>query len=136
LRKPLSCNLRTGHLRGLTLIEVLIAVVILGIVGVAAGVGLQSAANVSGGVDDRLWISQQLSTTVEKLHDTPYASLSSGSTVSDSDRNGKTYVISWTVLEIDPAAPTASPPVAKTASGLKQISVTLNGSTLITWISQ
>ena len=122
--------------RGLTLIEVCFAIVILSIVGVAAAVGLQSAANVSGGVDNRLWIAQQLSSKAENLRDTPYASLTSGSATSDPDRNGKTYIICWTALEIDPASPTASPPVAKPNSGLKQITLTLNGSTLVTWMSQ
>jgi prepilin-type N-terminal cleavage/methylation domain-containing protein len=129
-----------GRRRGLTLIESMLAMVILSIVGVGAGVGLQSSVGASSAVEDKLWASAQLSAKVESLRDTAYASLLSGATTSDVDRNGATYTITWTVLEIDPASPTSSPAVAKAGSGLKQITVSISGSrnaqSLVTWISQ
>jgi prepilin-type N-terminal cleavage/methylation domain-containing protein len=122
--------------RGFTLIEAMLCLAILSIVGLGASVGLQSLAHNPDQSENLLWTSQQLKSTLENLRDTPYASLLTGSKTSDADHDGITHTIAWTVLEIDPAQPTASPPVAKTNSGLKQITVSLNGQSSITWISQ
>jgi prepilin-type N-terminal cleavage/methylation domain-containing protein len=122
--------------RGFSLIESMMAMVILSIVGIGAGVGLQSMAGSSSAIEDRVWTAQQMSAKLENLRDLAYASQLSGSSTSDADRSGSTYLISWIVVEIDPAAPTASPPTAKTNSGLKQITLTMNGQSLVTWVSQ
>jgi prepilin-type N-terminal cleavage/methylation domain-containing protein len=125
-----------GHFRkrGFSLLEVILALVTLSIVALGAGIGLQSITRGSDQVEWRLWFSNQLSSSVESLRDTAYASLVTGTKASDADRNGHTYPISWTVLEIDPASPTLV--TAKANSGLKQLVVTLNGQTVSTWISQ
>jgi type II secretory pathway pseudopilin PulG len=122
--------------RGMTLVECLIFLTIFSIVCVAAGVGLQSISRAPGAVESRLWTSQQIATKVESLRDTAYTSLVSGSTTSQTDFNNDTYTMTWTVTEIDPAYPSASPPISKASSGLKQIVVTMNGQSLTTWVSQ
>jgi Tfp pilus assembly protein FimT len=127
---------RAGCHRGVTLIECLILVVILGIVGVAAAVGLASVSKAPGGLEDALWDSQQIISKIENLRDTTYGSLVSGTSTSDADYRNTTYTVSWTVTEIDPASPTANPPVVKANSGLKQLTVSMNGRSLTTWVSQ
>jgi Tfp pilus assembly protein PilV len=125
--------------RGFTLMEAMLALVTLTIIGVGAGVGLQSLAKVSSGVEDRLWISSQLISEVEQLRGTPYASLVSGSTTSDADRDGKTYPINYAVREIDPNNPTNT----LAGSGLKEVTVTITLSSsplttrsVVTWLYQ
>jgi hypothetical protein len=120
----------------LSLIECIVLMVVMSIVSVGAGVGLQSVSRSWGGVDDKLWTSQQLISKMESLRDTAYASLASGSSTSDANYKGTTYTITWTVTEIDPAKPTQYPPAAKANSGLKQLTVSMNGQSLSTWISQ
>ena len=83
-------------------------------------------------VEDRLFISSQVTSTLENLRDTPYASLASGSATSDADRKGNTYAISWTVREIDPNNP-ATP---KNNSRLKELTVSCNGQSVMTWVIQ
>jgi prepilin-type N-terminal cleavage/methylation domain-containing protein len=122
--------------RGFTLLEAMVCLTILSIVGLGASVGLQSVAHNPDQAENRLWTCQQLNSTLEDLRDTAYASLLSGSKTTDADHDGATHTLTWTVLEIDPARPTASPPVAKPNSGLKQITVSLNGFSSVTWISQ
>lgn len=119
--------------------EAMLALVTLTIIGVGAGVGLQSLAKVSSGVEDRLWISSQLISEIEQLRGVPYASLVSGSTVSDADRSGKTYAINYAVREIDPNNPTNT----LAGSGLKEVTVTITLSasplttrSVVTWLYQ
>jgi prepilin-type N-terminal cleavage/methylation domain-containing protein len=121
---------------GFTLLEAMLSLSILSIVGLGASVGLQSLAHNPDQSENLLWTAQQLNSTLENLRDTPYASLLTGSKTSDADHDGITHPITWTVLEIDPAQPTVLPPVAKPNSGLKQIAVSLNNQSTVTWISQ
>ena len=100
------------------------------------GVGLQSVARAPTLVERRMWTSSQLASKIESLRDTSYSSLVSGNANSDPDLNNVTYPITWTVTEIDPASPTAVPPVAKAGSGFKQMTMTMNGQSISTWIAQ
>ncbi len=122
--------------RGLSLVECIILMVVFSVVAVAAGVGLQSVSKSWSAVDDKLWTSQQIISKMESLRDTAYASLVSGTSTSDANYKGTTYTITWTVTEIDPTKPTQSPPASKNNSGLKQLTVSMNGQSLSTWISQ
>ncbi len=122
--------------RGFTLVEAMMVLVTLSIVGVAAGIGLQSVSGSPGQIEQRLWNSQQIASTIENLRDTPYASLTSGSKTSDANYKGVTGTITWTVLEIDPAFATSSTPVAKANSGLKQVTVSFNNQSAVTWVAQ
>ena len=112
----------------------MVLMVVFSIIAVGAGVGLKSVSGAPTIGEKRLWTASQLASKIESLHDTAYASLASGSSTSDPDFNNVTYTITWTVTEIDPASPTAVPPVAKTGSGLKQLAVTMNGQSMTTWI--
>ena len=122
--------------RALTLIESMLAVVTLSIVATGTAVGLRSVSHVPGNVEEQLWQSDQLTSTLENLHDTAYASLLSGSRQSDPDYQGNTHTITWTVVEIDPSTPTLYPPTSKANSGLKQVTATIEGQSLTTWVSR
>jgi hypothetical protein len=115
---------------------VIFLLVILGIAGVGAASALTGLARVPDRVESRLWTAMQLASTLEYLRDTPYAALASGTAASDADYANKTHTVTWTVTEIDPASPQASPPVAKANSGLKRIVVTLDGQSMETWVVQ
>lgn len=114
----------------------MVLMVVFSLISVAAGVGLQSVGKSWGGVDDKLWTSQQIISKMESLRDTSYSSLASGSSTSDANYKNVTYAITWTVTEIDPASPTANPPVSKSNSGLKQLTISMNGQSLTTWVAQ
>lgn len=118
--------------RAFTLMEAMLALVTLSIIGLGAGIGLQSVAKADSGIEDRLFTSSQIISTLENLRDTPYASLASGSGTSDADRKGTTYTITWTAREIDPNHPTNN----KNNSGLKELVVTCNGQSMMTWVIQ
>jgi type II secretory pathway component PulJ len=118
--------------RAFTLLEAMLALVTLTIIGLGAGVGLQAVSKSDAALEDRLFVSAQIVSTLENLRDTAYASLASGSATSDASRTGTTYTISWTVREINPANPTAS----KNNSGLKELIVSCNGQSMMTWVIQ
>jgi type II secretory pathway pseudopilin PulG len=126
----------TSRRRAITLIECIVLMVVLSVVSVAAGIGLQSVSKSPSGVENRLWTSQQIASRLESLRDTSYAGILSGSATSDPDYKGVTYTITWTVTEIDPDSPTSTPPITQAGSGFKQIVVSMNGQSMTTWVSQ
>jgi hypothetical protein len=109
---------------------------VFSVISIAAGVGLESVSLAPSRLENRVWTSQQLISKMENLHDTTYSSLVSTTYTSDADYRNTTYTITCTVTEIDPASPTASPPVALAASGLKQIVLSMNGQSITSWVSQ
>jgi type II secretory pathway pseudopilin PulG len=127
---------RRSRRRALTLIECIVLMVVLSIVSVAAGVGLQSVSKSPAGVENKLWTSEQIASKLESLRDTAYGGLTSGSAASDPDYKGVTYTMTWTVTEIDPDYPTNTPPVTQAGSGFKQVVVSMNGQSMTTWVSQ
>ncbi len=118
--------------RGFTLLEAMLALVTLTIIGLGAGIGLQAVSKSDAALEDRLFVSSQIVSTLENLRDTTYASLVSGSAASDAGRKGTTFTITWTVREIDPNNPTKN----KNNSGLKEIVVSCNGQSMMTWVVQ
>ncbi len=128
-----------GCRRAVSLIECIVLMVVFSIISVAAGVGLQSVARSPSGDEAQVWTSQQIISKMESLHDTPYASLASGTATSDADHNNITYTITWTVTcRNRPRQPhrLATRQSPKAGSGLKQIVMSMNGQTVTTWISQ
>ena len=85
--------------RGFTLVEILLAVILLGlmITGISALYisGLQSL----NAQDDRMLLDSQLRSRMEVLIGTDFSALSNGSEVVSV--NGQNYTLDWTVVSID-----------------------------------
>jgi hypothetical protein len=93
------------HPCGLTLLECLILLVVMSIVTVAAGVGIQSVAKVPTQADDRLIISSKLVDCLEQLRAEPWATMSSKAaslSVTPVTVGNKTYSCTVTVASADP----------------------------------
>jgi hypothetical protein len=125
-------QLYSHHRRAFTLLEAMVVLTMMSFVVLGGGVGLQSLAGAGKTNGILLWESNQVASTVEALRATAYASVLTGSAVSDSDPIGVTHAITWTATEIDPANPT----IAKPGSGLKSVVVKLDSITFTIWVLQ
>ena len=91
-----------GGQRGVTLLEAMILVVILGIVSLGFGVALQSNAHIPDAVDQRLVIHTFLVEKMEDLASLDFSTLSANSGLSDTVMvNGQTLARTVTVAAID-----------------------------------
>ncbi len=112
---------------GFTLIEAMVLLVVLGIISVAASVGLAGISRAPYIDETQLGISNELVDKLEQLKGTAFASLASGSDTTTV--NGKSYTRTWTVAN-------ANPDGTGTKTDFDQVSVTINNQTLTTWITQ
>lgn len=126
----------THHSRGLTLIEAMLLVVILSIVAVAAGVGLQAVAKVPAQTDRTLAINNALVDTLEQWRAKSWATMASASdTVTV---NSKPYARTITVEDADPTA-TNDPvtfTVGNTKTDFRRITVTINGQMMRLYVAK
>jgi len=127
---------RYRHSRGLTLIEAMLLVVILSIVAVAAGVGLQAVAKVPAQTDRALAINNALVDTLEQWRAKPWASMVTPlpDTVII---NSKPYTRTITIEDADPTAtndPATFTP-ANVKTDFRRITVTINGQTMRVYVT-
>ena len=88
--------------RGVSLLEAMILVVILGIVSLGFGIALQSSAHVPAGVDQRLASHTFLVEKMEDLMSLDFATLSANSGLSDTVTvNGQTLARTVSVAALD-----------------------------------
>lgn len=91
-----------GVRRGVSLLESMILVVILGIVSLGFGIALQSNARIPDAVDQRLAIHTFLVEKMEDLASLDFSTLSANSGLSDTvNVNGQTLARTVTVAQID-----------------------------------
>jgi|WetSurMetagenome_2_1015567.scaffolds.fasta_scaffold1122720_1 hypothetical protein len=91
---------RTRH--GVTLVECILLVVLLGIVSLGFGVALQSSAHVPDGVDQRLAIHSFLVEKMEDLASLDFATVAANSGLSDTVTvNGQSLARTVTVAAVD-----------------------------------
>jgi type II secretory pathway pseudopilin PulG len=76
--QPMIRPLRRG--RGLTLLESLILLVVLSIVALAAGVGLQAVTKVPAQTDDQMVINSQLVSCLEQVRGEPWNTMADKAT--------------------------------------------------------
>lgn len=95
--------LKTIHRSGFTLIEALLLVVILGIVGLAAGVGLQSVAKTPTQTNQQLAISAECVNRMEQMRATPFTGLAAKATALSGNVsiNGQTYTCTVSAASAD-----------------------------------
>jgi hypothetical protein len=110
----------------------MVVLTMMSIIVLGGGVGLQSLAGAGKTNGILLWEANQVVSTVESLRATAYASVVTGSALSDADPMSLTHTISWTATEIDPANPVN----AKPGSGLKSVVVKLDAITFTIWVLQ
>jgi len=122
--------------RGFSLMEVLVLVVVLGIVGAAAGQALQAMARTPVAADETFQIETQIISKMEELRALSFASVVVGattSTVSIGDAsvggNVKYYQMTVTISLADANGDGIAD------ATMKQISVTCGGQTMTTMIS-
>ena len=88
--------------KGLTLLECVILVTVLGIMSLGFGIALQSSAHIPDGVDDRLAIHTFLVEKMEDLASLDFATLSANSGLSDTVTvSGQSLARTVTVAQID-----------------------------------
>jgi Tfp pilus assembly protein PilV len=122
----------TRRQRAISLLEAVILVLVLGIIGVGAGVGLQAAVRVPAAVDDRLTINALLVQRMEEISQISFASLAAGKDdagIALSDTvlfKGRSLNRTVAVAKIDGDADGVIDP------DLLEITVSLNGQTLKT----
>jgi Tfp pilus assembly protein PilV len=122
---------RTFPPRGFSLLEALLLVVILGIVFLGFGIGLQSAAHVPEAVDRRLETHARLVEKMEDLLSMNFTTLSANSGLSDTVTiGGATYPRTVTVATVDADASGAPD------ADFLQLTVTINGQFLKTRVTQ
>jgi Tfp pilus assembly protein PilE len=127
---------RTHHSRGLTLIEAMLLVIILSIVAVAAGVGLQAVAKVPAQTDLTLAINNALVDTLEQWRAKSWATMTSANdTVTI---NSKSYARAITVEDADPTA-TNDPTTftaGSTQTDFRRITATINGQIMRVYVAK
>jgi len=132
---------KKSHRRGLTLIECIIVVTVLGVVAVGAGVGLQAVAKTPSQADQQLAVSNALMHGVEVTLAQPWASMTSGtSTV-------QIYGVNYTrTITVADANPQSNDGTGTTRTDFRRITVSLRPATqtvagagdasLTTWVTQ
>ncbi len=115
---------------GLTLIECMILVVVMGIVSLGFGIALQSSAHIPDGVDDRLAIHTYLVEKMEDLNSLDFATVSANSGLSDTvNVNGRTLARTVTVAQFN--ADGSGP-----KNDCLEVTVTISGQYLKTRVTQ
>jgi prepilin-type N-terminal cleavage/methylation domain-containing protein len=116
--------------RGFTLVEAMLVLVVMSIIALAAGVGLQSIARAPSGNDAQLVVDNYIMDKLESLRATDFASLTVGTTTDTVSIRGTNYTRT-TVIALADADGSGS-----TDTDFKQITVTLNGRSLSTFVCQ
>ncbi len=117
--------------RGVTLLESMILVIIVGIVSLGFGISLQSSARLSSAVDQRLDIHTRLVEKMEDLMSLDYVTLSANSGLSDTvSIHGVTCNRTVTVATKDAdGSGTAD-------ADFLEVTVTINGQSLVARVTQ
>jgi len=113
--------------RGLSLLEALILVVIVSIVAVAAGVGLQSIVRIPPAMDSILAINRQMASDMDSMKATAWASMASYSNTVT--LNNKTYNRTVTVAQADADGNGVD-------ADFRQITVAIGGQSMTTYVTQ
>jgi prepilin-type N-terminal cleavage/methylation domain-containing protein len=116
--------------RGFTLVEAMLVLVVMSIIALAAGVGLQSIARAPAGNDAQLAVDNYIIDKLEALRATDFASLTVGTATDTVTIRGTNYTRT-TVIALADADGTGG-----TDTDFKQITVTLNGRSLSTFVCQ
>ena len=116
---------------GVSLLESMILVVIVGIVSLGFGISLQSSARVPGAVDQRLAIHTRLVEKIEDLSSQNFATLAANTGLSDTVTIGnKSYARTVTVATFDANNKGSGEP------DILEITVTIDGQFLKTRVIQ
>jgi hypothetical protein len=127
------------HARGLTLIEAMLLVVIMSIVAIGAGIGLQAVAKVPTATDDIMAVNARIVDTLETWRGKPWASMVTPTPNPDTVTiNGKSYDRTITVEDADPAAtndPDTFDP-AKVQPDFRRITVQIGSRRMRVYVAQ
>jgi hypothetical protein len=127
----MTCAARHPGRRGFTLVEAMLLVVILGIVSLGFGIGMQANTRVPAAVDFRLAVHTRLVEKMEDLAALDFATLAANTGLSDSVTvNGQTLARTVTATPIDADG------VNGVDSDFLEVAVTLNGQTLKTRVAK
>jgi prepilin-type N-terminal cleavage/methylation domain-containing protein len=124
--------------RGFTLVEAMVLMVILSIVAVAAGVGLQAVAKVPTAVDQKMAINNAVVDYLEQWKAKSWATMNPSApanySVTDTVTvNGKSYSRTVLVENADPASPESG----GTASlDFRRITVTVDATTMRCYVTK
>lgn len=127
---------RTHARRGLTLVEAMLLVVIMSIVAMGAGIGLQAVAKVPTEADKTMAINAKLVDTLETWKSKSWSSMASGGgTVTV---NGKGYELKVTVENADPTATTdpATFDATKVQTDFRRITAEIDGRKMRVYVAQ
>ncbi len=113
--------------RGLSLLEALILVVIVSLVAVGAGVGLQSIVRIPPAMDSILAINRQMASDMDSMKATAWASMASYSNTVT--LNNKTYNRTVTVAQADADGNGVD-------ADFRQITVAIGGQSMTTYVTQ
>lgn len=124
--------------RGLTLIEAMLLLVIMSIVAVAAGIGLQAVAKVPTQTDLTLAVNSALVDTIEQYKSKPWASVTASTTpiTNSVTINSQTYTRKITVESADPTDGTDPNSFSTTQTDYRRITVSINGQTMRCYVMQ
>lgn len=112
--------------RGVTLIEALILVVILGLVALGVGTALQNLVRVPRATNTMLAVSNALIDKMEYLRSLPFDSLATGTSFSDTVTiNGQSFARNVTIALADADANGGAD------ADFKKITITLSGQSLV-----
>jgi Tfp pilus assembly protein FimT len=118
---------RSYKANGFTLVEAMVLLVVLSIIALGTGIGLAGICRGPSQDETQLGISNELVDKIEQLKGTAFASLAGGSdTVTI---NGKSYTRTWTVAN-------ANPDGTGNKTDFDQVTVTIDGHSITTWITQ
>src|SRR5690348_14185310 len=117
--------------RGFTLLEAMVLMVVLSIVAVGVGVGLQSISRVPTANNLRLAVNSALISKMEELRATTFTALTVGTSLSDTVTLGNTtYTRNVTIATADANSD------GTLDSDYKVVTVTVNGQSLTMWVTQ
>jgi len=125
--------------RGFTLIEAMVLSVILSIIAVAAGVGLQAVAKVPSATDQIMALNNTAVDTLERWRAKSWSAMNPSSPFSSpyslTDTvtvNGKSYSRTVTVTDADPASPESG---GTARSDFRRITVTIGSLKMRTYVT-